>query len=128
MWQLTRRACHFDFTSSARHVADVKNNIVDSLSRLEICEFHQLVAQERAPLHRGPIATDVMWNSAKQWNNYGSMLYLIKLKKLIMLVTAILSDYCYIITYEFMPICLPHISVNFFIYFATHSFRSRELQ
>jgi hypothetical protein len=65
---LTWRACQFDFTSSARHITFVKNNIVDSMSCLQLCEVCQLAAQERIHLHRGPIVSVVELNQTMELN------------------------------------------------------------
>jgi hypothetical protein len=45
MRQLTWCACKYNFTFSAKHVPDVKNNLADSLSRLQIDKFRQLAPQ-----------------------------------------------------------------------------------
>jgi hypothetical protein len=44
----------------------VKNNIVDSMSCLQLCEVCQLAAQERIHLHRGPIVSVVELNQTME--------------------------------------------------------------
>ena len=41
MRQLTWCACKYNFTFSTKHVPGVKNNLADSLSRLQIDKFRQ---------------------------------------------------------------------------------------
>jgi hypothetical protein len=44
-------ACKYNFTFSAKHVPGVKNDLTDSLSRLQIDKFRQLAPQAEKHPH-----------------------------------------------------------------------------
>jgi hypothetical protein len=54
MRQLTWCACKYNFTFSAKHVPGVKNNLADSISRLQIDKFRQLAPQAAKHPHLCP--------------------------------------------------------------------------
>jgi hypothetical protein len=62
MRQLTWCACKYNFTFSAKHVPGVKNDLTDSLSRLQIDTFRQLDPQAVKHPHLCLGVSDVMWN------------------------------------------------------------------
>ena len=62
MRKLTWCACKYNFTFFAKHVPGVKNNLADSLSRLQIDKFRQLASQAEKHPHLCPSVSEVMWN------------------------------------------------------------------
>lgn len=62
MRKLTWLAACCNFTFHAEHVPGVKNNIADSLSRLQLQRFRQLAPQASKIPSKCPPPSDVIWN------------------------------------------------------------------
>lgn len=62
MRQLTWCAARYNFVFHARHVPGIRNNIADSLSRLQIQRFRRLAPAASQRQTRCPPPSEIMWN------------------------------------------------------------------